>query len=184
VIDPEKIVRKVLEAIGPKELERVRVTIGSSTLRNALRLIIVESEARANLFIPHYWAVFYHDGHGTILPRKARKLVFFDDPNDDPRLNSGESPERAADLRRLTEEQYREGLRRNRDRAARGERPFMYVVDSLGPRKPTPFFEQFRRGAAARSADTIRNAFQEELLRQIFEDPETRGESGSIEFRL
>jgi hypothetical protein len=184
VIDTGRLIRRVLEAIGPSELERAKRAVGSSTLRRAMRLIIDESEARATLFVPQYWAVFYHDGHGVISPRRARKLVFFDNPNDDPRLFGGKSPERARDLRRLTEAQYREGLRRNRERQAAGRRPFMYVVDRVGPSAPRPFFDDLAKGAANRGGPVILRAFERELLRQIERDPETRGESGSAEFRL
>jgi hypothetical protein len=184
MLDPSRIIRKVLEAIGPRELERAKASVGSMTLRRAMRLIIEESEARANLFIPHFWAVYYHDGHGSISPRNARKLVFFDDPNDDPRLNGGVSPERASSLRRLTKAQYIEGLVQNQRRAAAGGRPFMYVVDRVGPQSPKPFFNQLKNGAADRAAPVILREFEAELLRQIDRDPETRGETGSAEFRL
>lgn len=177
--DSKTIIRRVLEELGQRELALVQGRIGSRTLRNALRLIVNESEERADLFIPHYWAVYYHDGHGRVSPITARKLVFFDDPNDDPRAPT---PERESQVRRLTREQYEEGLRRNQERAERGLRPFMYVVDSTGPSRPRPFFQQLERGAARRADAIVPRVFERELLRQLADDlkPDRR----SADFRL
>jgi len=180
VLDPQRVIRRVLEEIGERELRLVRKSIGSKTLRAAIRLIIDESEQRADLFIPHYWAVWYHDGRGSVSPVTARKLVFFDDPNDDPRIKNGR-PVRESDVRRLTKEQYREGLRRNQERAGRGGRPFMYVVDSVGPSRPRPFFDRLEMGAARRADDVVLRAFEKELLQAIDSDPDTRSESGVID---
>lgn len=184
MFDTSRIIRRVLEAIGPRELERAKAAVGSTTLRRAMRLIIEESEARANLFIPQYWAVFYHDGRGSISPVSARKLVFFDNPKDDPRLNGGVSPERAGALRRLTKAQYNEGLVQNQRRAAAKQRPFMFVVDSAGPQAARPFFKTLGKDAAQRLGPEILFEFEAQLLREIDDDPETRGETGSAEFRL
>jgi len=176
VLDPKKVVRRVLQEIGERELRRVRKSIGSRTLRAAIRLIINESEERADLFIPHYWAVYYHDGRGPVRPVNARKLVFFDDPRDDPRLRNGR-PVRESEVQRLTREQYQEGLRRNAERAARGGRPFMYVVDSVGPAAPRPFFTQLEQGAAKRADDVVLRTFERELLDAIDKDPSTKSET-------
>ena len=89
MIDSKRTVRLILQDLGFRELRLVKKSIGSSTLRAAIRLIVNESEERADLFIPHYWAVYYHDGRGAFGPKTARKLVFFDDPNDDPRIKGG-----------------------------------------------------------------------------------------------
>jgi len=176
VLDPKKVVRRVLQEIGEQELRRVRKSIGSRTLRAALQLIINESEERADLFIPHYWAVYYHDGRGPVRPVNARKLVFFDDPRDDPRLRNGR-PVRESEVQRLTKEQYLEGLRRNADRAVRGLRPFMYVVDSVGPAAPRPFFTELEAGAAQRADDVVLRVFERELLADLDKDPSTKSET-------
>ena len=168
MIDPKKIIRRILQDLGARELRLVKKSIGSKTLRAAIRLVINESEERADLFIPHYWAIYYHDGRGAFGPDTARKLVFFDDPNDDPRIKGGR-PVRESDVRRLTKDQYREGLRRNQERASRGGRPFMYVVDSVGPSRPRPFFDKLEAGAAAR-ADAV-------VLAGLDSDPDTKSET-------
>lgn len=184
MIDPEAIVAEVLKALGAAEMTRVRSTIGSSTLGAALQLILRESEMRAKLFIPHYWALFYHDGHPTITPKRAQKLVFFDDPQDDPRLNNGVQVERKANVRRLTRAQYLEGLRRNQERRAAGARPFMYVVDSVGPQAGNPFFTNLAVGAAKRADPIVARVFGRELRKALEADPATKSESKTASFDI
>lgn len=174
-IDKRRLIRSILRDLGERELALVKKSIGSKTLRSAIRLIIHESEERGALFIPHYWAIWYHDGRGSVSPVSARKLVFFDDPNDDPRLRGGR-PVRESQVRRLTKEQYEEGLRRNRLRPA-GSRPFMYVVDSVGPAAPRPFFDRLAEGAEQRAAPVVKREFERELLRWIDSDPDVKSET-------
>lgn len=184
MVDSKGILRLILEELGQQELARVRDRIGSRALRAALRLIVNESEERADLFIPHYWAVWYHDGRGRVEPVTAQKLVFFDNPSDDPRIPGRRYPEREAQVRRLTKRQYEQGLRINAERAARGQRPFMFVVDSVGPAGPHPFFRLLERGAASRADQIVPRIFERELLRELDGDPVTRSETRVVTFRL
>jgi len=184
MIDGKRIIRRILEALGEQELARARRLIGSRTLRAAIRLIIDESQQRADLFIPHYWAIWYHDGRGRVSPVSARKLVFFDNKNDDPRIPGGRLPVTEAQVSRLTRDQYREGLRINQERASRGQRPFMFVVDSVGPSRPRPFFRELEQGAAERADAIVFKVFEDELLSEIDSDPATKSETRTATFRL
>ena len=177
MIDSKRVIRRILQDLGERELRVVRKAIGSRTLRAAIRLIVNESEERADLFIPHYWAIYYHDGRGSVSPVSARKLVFFDNKNDDPRLRGGKYPVRESQVKRLTKRQYEDGLRENQNRARLGLRPFMYVVDSVGPSSPRPFFTQLERGAADRADPVVRRVFERELLDWIDSDPDTKSET-------
>lgn len=183
MIDGQRIIRKILEELGTRELARAKRLIGSRTLKAAVRLIIDESEQRADLFIPHYWAVWYHDGRGRVSPVNARKLVFFDNKNNDPRIPGGRLPVTEQQVRRLTREQYREGLRINQERAARGQRPFMFVVDSVRRSRPRPFFKKLEQGAAMRADAVVRRIFERELLSDLDSDPDTRSETRIASFR-
>lgn len=174
----------MLRELGTRELGIVRGMIPSRQLRAALELIIEENEGRAILFIPHYWAVFYHDGRGKVRPQTAKKLVFFDNKNDDPRLRGGRYPETLAQVRRLTRNEYARGLRINRERRRRGQRPFMFVVDSVGPSSPNPFFDELAVGAVARADSLVRRAFNREFRRAIARDKDTQSESRTATFRL
>ncbi len=177
------MVRRILVEIGEDSLREVRARIGSKTLRAALHLVIDESELRARLFIPHYWAIYYHDGRGAISPVNARKLVFFDDPRDDPRIGAG-YPQRANQIRKLTKRQYERGLEINRERFARGERPFMFVVDSVGPAAGQPFFDDLAVGAAGRAAPTVLRIFDAYMQDQIDTEDALRPERGDASFQL
>lgn len=76
------------------------------------------------LGVPHYWAVYIHQGYGPFLTRweagkdplpgqtrRPKWLVWFDNPADDPRLMTG-YPVRETDIVRLTKEQWRAVVRR------------------------------------------------------------------------
>lgn len=180
---PRELIRQVLTALGKDELRRARGMVGSRTLSAAMRLLVEESNSRARLFIPHYWAVYYHDGRGGVSPVSARKLVFFDDPRDDPRLASG-FPERAGQIQRLTRSQYEKGLRMNRARAEAGRRPFMYVVDRVGPAAGRPFFDRLSRGAARRADPTVCRIFDQHIQEIVDEEARRPGAKGSARFRL
>jgi len=146
---PEDAVEELLRLYGEDELALVRPLIGSSTLRAAVRLIVDAQAGSAVLFIPHYWAVYYHDGRDGFGASNASVLVFFADPDDDPRLEGGYLV-RESEIRRLSREEFYAGLAENELRAAEGEPPFMFVVPSVGPAAGHPFFDQLAVGAAAR----------------------------------
>jgi hypothetical protein len=173
---PEDVLEELLLDYGEAELERVRPRIGSSTLRAAARLVVerLGEESVASIFIPHYWAVYYHDGRGAFSAPQGRFLVFFPNPADDPRLEGGR-PERAAGARRLTADEFRAGLDENQRRLEEGGPPYMIVVRSVGPAGAHPFFDELARGAAARmdvGAYSALDAYVQELLDE--EGPERR----------
>ena len=172
------------QELGQQELVRAKRLIGSRTLKAAIRLIVDENEQRADLFIPHYWAIWYHDGRGRVSPVNARKLVFFDNKNNDPRIPGGRLPVTEAQVRRLTRNQYREGLRINQERARLGLRPFMFVVDSVRRSRPRPFFRQLEEGAAKRADATVFRVFERELLKELDSDPATKSETRVATFGL
>lgn len=178
-----EMVRAILVELGEDSLRAVRSRVGSKTLRAALHLVLDESELRAALFIPHYWAIYYHDGRGAISPVNARKLVFFDDPRDDPRIQAG-YPERSSQIRRLTKRQYERGLEINRERFAKGERPFMFVVDRVGPQGGQPFFDELAVGAAGRAAPTVLRIFDAYMQEQVDTEDALRPERGDASFEL
>lgn len=138
---PAEFKRDIAEKITRRVLIRLEDITPSRRLRATLRrlpgstLLGDGQEVRITLEYPEYWAVWLHDGHGPINAQVGRKLVFYDNPNDDPRIRPipGGYPTRASSARRLTAAEFQEGLRQNRLRAAQGRDPFMWVVDSVGP---------------------------------------------------
>lgn len=175
-LDTDKLYREILTTIGESELERVKLLIGSKTLRAAIQLSVLVSLQTARLIIPHYWAVYYHDGRGPVSPTNASKLVFFEDPLlNDPRL-SGAYPRRPDDVPRLSRAQYLEGLQRNAERRAAGLPPFMFVVDAVGPAAPHPFFTQLGNNAANRAGPTVLRIFDKHIQALVDSDDDLRSE--------
>ncbi len=82
-----------------------RPRIESSTLRKALNCRLDSRPsplvALARLSVPHYWAVYYHDGRGPVFPRKKKVLVYYRSIEDDPRVTGTTSPERFKDTKAL-----------------------------------------------------------------------------------
>jgi hypothetical protein len=146
----EDAVDEFLRLYGAEELERCRALIGSSTLRAALTLVVEPQLGQASLFLPHYWAEFYHDGREGFSAPGGRFLVYFADPEDDPRIEGG-YPVRAAEIRRLTRDEFYAGLAENEVRALDGAEPFMFVLRSVGPAPAHPFFDELAAGAAERA---------------------------------
>ncbi len=78
---------------------RVRRFTPSQTLRDALR--VVRDGQRWFVGVPHYWAVYYHDGRATSRSTRPNGfLVWYKNPKDDPR-HRGNFPVRASQLRSL-----------------------------------------------------------------------------------
>lgn len=145
-ITPEQLLLVAAREAALAAARRARPLIPSRTLRAALR-IDEESEVsvvRAILSIPHYWALYLHDGRGPIQAKPGGFLVFFRDLRDDPRVQNG-FPVRVSDVVRLTKEQFREGLRKNRAHLAAGGSPLevpMIVVRRVGPAAGVAFFSE------------------------------------------
>lgn len=134
----------------------VRPFIPSQTLRSSLQVVQGESFNKSSIFIPHYWAVYLHDGRGAFGPRKKRVLVYFRNPANDPRIRGG-YPVRAVENRRLTEGEWNYWLRQNRIALALGVPPPMIIKKFVGPQRGSFFFDNSRTMGvfAGRIADTI-----------------------------
>lgn len=104
-----------------------------------MQVIVDAGVPSARLFIPHYWAVYIHDGRGPIPPDGNRLLVYFANPKDDPRIQGG-YPERVSQIRKLSRTEFHAGLAENAEHKRLGLSPFMFVLKSVGPAAGTPFF--------------------------------------------
>lgn len=96
-------IQRLLQRLGRRAVAVVRPQIPSRTLRRALQLRVEAGAGRAELEIPHYWAVYVHDGRGLVRPRRpnVRWLAFYRNPDQDPRRPK--QTVRAAQIRPLTE---------------------------------------------------------------------------------
>jgi hypothetical protein len=171
--DPRQFLREALLAVARRARRHVTPKIPSRTLRAALQVSIEETVGVmfARLHLPHYWAIYAHDGRGPISKQRGF-LVFFRNPDDDPRLAAG-YPERAAAIRHLTREQWRAGLERNRRHIAAGGDPFdapMIVVRRVGPAQGAFFFTRGMAGfLESEASPEIRERF-DRFIQQVIDD--------------
>lgn len=93
---------------------RASAVIPSKQLEAALEAIEL-SNSKGVLHVPHYWAAYVHDGRPPVTPQTATFLVWFKNPSDDPRYLGGQYPVYRSDIKRLTPDQFKAGLQRNRE---------------------------------------------------------------------
>jgi len=134
--------RELLEKLGAAAVRHIRPKIKSKTLRAALRFEVDQLLRGVDLFIPHYWAVYFHDGRGVVRPVKKTVLVWFPNIKNDPRVAGGlQYPIRESQIRRLTKSQFRKGVELNKTRPP--DDPYMVIAMVSGPTKrpQNPFFK-------------------------------------------
>ena len=156
--------RRLLLAIGRFGVRWVRPKIPSKTLRAATRFeTIGESLGPFNallgqntgrIHVPHYWALFVHDGRLPFSMPFGHYMVWFKDPHLDPRLTGGKTPERASQLRHLTAEQFKEAVELGLVIVARR-------IRKATP--PTPFFENGAGGGMFGFAEAVNQKFGVEV---------------------
>lgn len=133
-----KVSDKIVDACAVRIAEIARAACQSKTLRAAIR--VVPQEDGFVLNVPHYWAVFYHDGRGPVVAAPGKKLVYYKNPADDPRIAGG-YPVRLSQVRRLSKAEFYRDLRAGK----------LVVVDSVGPAPP----HEFMGDALTAKADPI-----------------------------
>jgi hypothetical protein len=84
----------------------------------------------AEMYLPHYWAVYLHYGRGPAYPATSSVLVYFRKPEDDPRYDGGYPVGRPP--RRLTKQEMQYWSRENRQADREGRPRPMVVVGSVG----------------------------------------------------
>ena len=142
----QAFMRRLARRLSAEAARIVRPRIPSRTLARALKQIPPENRqgfVSAGLLIPHYWAVYVHDGRGPSGPRRSKVLIFWRNRRQDPRLRGrgGQTPERLSQVQRLTEAQYRRALEQ-RNAARRAGRPSPVIfVRSTGRVAAQPFFD-------------------------------------------
>jgi hypothetical protein len=139
-MDAELFTRDLVSIIGDMAMTKCAGSIPSSQLLQAMRFVPIDS-AHGQIYIPHYWAIYVHDGRGPFGPTKGTYLCWFRNPADDPRLDAGRQVERHANVRHLTPEQWLYWLKMNRVARALGNDPPMIVTRYVSKSTPpTNFF--------------------------------------------
>lgn len=147
--------QRLLAEIGLLARRQAASKIQSETLRAALFVDIVPTEDAVRVGVPHYWAIYYHDGRGPVRAKPGKWLVYFKDPAKDPRIQSG-YPERAASIVRLSREEFQEALARDE----------LIVVKSVGPAAPHPFFTRGMDGFQDKVHEPARR-FMSSIMRDL-----------------
>ncbi len=146
--------------------------IPSKTLREAMTVEFVSDDGittEGRLHIPHYWAVYLHDGRGPVTQVNSSVLIWFENPKDDPRIKGGKKyPVAREDIQSMTSFRvaYEKGLRENNRRREQGLPPFMIVVKRAGPAKGDPFFAEGMKGFASEITPLVHREF-DSWLRQF-----------------
>lgn len=137
----DEFLKRAQYRVAELVLPRIRAACNSSTLRAAFGIVDREDGATA-ITVPHYWAAYYHDGHGEFGPGPGKTyLVWFANPlQDDPRLG-GRYPIRYQEWRPLTREEFKAGLAVNVALGGGIGGPFMICTRSVGPKPGTYFYE-------------------------------------------
>ena len=169
----EQFYERLLTKLGQMALRQVEPQIPSTTLRDALVLEVSTAllKPRAVLYLPHYWAVWVHDGRGPVSPKERTWLVWFQNPKDDPRTGGGRNyPVRVSDVVRLTQGQWEDGLEENARRRAAGQEPYMIVTKHSGPVKypeSFAFFEAGMESFAATAGPVVREEFDRHIRSMV-----------------
>lgn len=112
--------------VAQQALETARLLCTSDTLREALRITLTPTGFR--LSVPHYWAKFFHDGRGAMVAAPGKRLVYYKNPEEDPRIAGGH-PVTLAQRRKLTKQEFYRDWGRGK----------LIVVDNVGPADGNPF---------------------------------------------
>lgn len=137
--------------------------------------------ARIRITWPYYWAAYLHNGRGPMRAKRATHLIYFRNPDDDPRIGgpARNYPRKPSDVRRLTKEEFRYWQRQNA-LAPEGQEP-MVVTRSVGPSAGVPWLElpsspvrDFERSGADRAAEEAAREFSRLLDAEVSFEARTR----------
>lgn len=156
-INEKQLALDISKIIAQHALTLIRPDVPSKTLQEAMRVRV--SKGAASVYIPHYWAVYFHDTRAAFGPRKKRWLVWFANPADDPRLQP-KPPERYDPNNRLSKEDWDEGLAENLRRQAAGLPPYMIVRKRVPARTGDYFF-------TLAPAEKIKQAAEREIVERF-----------------
>src|SRR5690349_17805389 len=109
----DRLVRRLANRLGQMAFSRATPAVAAASRQLQRGMVLTEDprppgQATSLLFIPHYWAIYVHDDRGSFgpgspatRPPKALFLVWFRNPNNDPRLAAGLQVMRRNNVRRL-----------------------------------------------------------------------------------
>lgn len=161
--DPLVFKLELARKMADRLRERVRSLIDSKTLKRSLEVRLSvqgREQIGAEIYLPQYWAVYYHDGHGPVTPVNGKFIVYFASIEDDPRVAGGKDyPVRAAQIRRLRLDPTE--FRRLVDEGK------LIVKRSTGPARPHRFFDRLAGKAPKAVEGLVRSDFRGHLRARL-----------------
>ena len=166
----DEFLEEIVVKIGLVGFRQAKAAINSKTLKRFLELFIDEV-GEGVLNVPHFWAVHYHDGRGPVRARPGHKLVWFRDPDEDPRLKGGR-PIKKANVKRLTRAQFQRALQLNLAARRRGQEPPVIISTFSVGTDPELFFDNDHgmAGYSERAFKTIKKDFSKFVLDTLKEE--------------
>jgi hypothetical protein len=176
---------KLRVLVSSGEMLRIKAAgfMRSRTLRDALRLHIDTENFQVDVYLPHYWAIYEHDGRGPIDMAPGKYMIYFPDIRDDPRVDGGTnypitSPR---ERRKLTKEEFVQFAEENKRRGK--DNPIMVVASHVGPSAGTYFFT--RAGdSLVESIGGLDALVSAESQSFLWSELSGLGETGRVAFRL
>ncbi len=108
------------ERVAKKAEDFVKPKIRSNQLRRSLyKKVDPEDPTKWALVVPQFWAAALHYGRERVTPKNATVLVWFRNPNNDPRLRGGLSPFTRAGVRRMSKADFQKWSAINREKIQR-----------------------------------------------------------------
>ncbi len=168
---PSRTLRRALRISQPQEITKTKEESALDALFSGPRPSTV-SRLSVHLTIAHYWALYVHDGRAGFGPLRAQVLVWFRNPRDDPRhKGTTDYPVRAADIRRLTREEFYEGVKINRALGSK-DNPFPYMVIAKwrGGDRPHRFFSEGLAGLGSKLTPLVETEMDRFIRSNLFSD--------------
>lgn len=155
--DPARTKARILLTLARLARREARAFARSQTLRETM-FVELRTPDVAVVGVPHYWAVYYHDGRGPVRARNARFLVYFKDPAQDPRILGG-YPVREGEVKRLTAAQFRRAV----------ELDQVIVTRAVGPAEGNPFFTEGLKNFPVQADRVGLDIFRRDFLASVRE---------------
>lgn len=163
-LSPLHVRAEIAFRVAHAAMRKARTLIKSRTLRDAMEVKVEHATSNTTfgiVHIPHYWAVYYHDGRRGFGPDRAKRLVFFRNPSRDPRIAGGH-PIRASQIRRLN-------LSKEAFKAAK-EGNEIHVRRHVGPAAGHHFFTRGMRSFSRKVGPIARPILADWILDGLRED--------------
>ena len=151
--------RSLTQRFGRLATIKARPRIPSRTLRRALVVLRI-TDQQVSMHITHYWALYVHQGRGTVTPDTGQFLAWYRNPREDPRLSpfGGQTPPRASQLiglRQINQAQFKADARAGK----------IVFVERAGKVTGIPFFSNQAGGGMHGFVDEA-NQFATPLVRK------------------